>query len=106
MSEPDQSQTYGRKGGASGPRVTLRKKIQAGLLVGILLFLFTGPASIERRPVLFGTMIVVVLVDLVMLWRGDLEWTHFQNRTWSLRINAILLAIAAAAFAYALTDRF
>ena len=95
-----------RKGGASGRRADLRKGLQAFVLVAFLIILFTAPPGLDRRAFIFGTMIVVVLVDLVMLWRGDLDWTHFQSKKWSYRVNLVLLGLAVALFALALTDRF
>ena len=94
------------RGGAHGPGVNLRKGIQAFVLVAFLIVLFTAPPSLDRRQFIFGTMIVVVAVDLVMLWRSDLEYTHFNDRTWSFRINLVLLALAVGLFGFALTDRF
>lgn len=84
----------------------MRKGIQGSVLVGFFMILFTGPSTLDRRAFIFGTMILVVVVDLVMLLRGDLDWTHFQSRQWSFRINLVLLAIAAALFILALTDRW
>jgi hypothetical protein len=109
MSEPKTTEdepTQITRGGASGRRLNLRKGIQAFVLVAFFIILFTGPASLDRRAFIFGTMILVVLVDLVLLLRGDLDWTHFQSRQWSLRINLAMLAIAIALFALALTDRW
>ena len=92
------------KGGAAGPRANVRKGLQLGVLVVFLIILFTGPAGLDRRAFIFGTMIVVVVVDLIMLWRGDLTYTHFGSREWSFRVNAILLAIALGLFGLSLTD--
>ena len=102
MSEEKPPSEYGRYGGASGPKVNLRRGLQAGILVGLLIFLFTSPGWVDRRSVLFGAMIVVVTIDLLMVWRGDLDFTHFQSRTWSLRINLFLLAVAVGLFVWAL----
>ena len=93
------------KGGAYGRRLNVRKGIQGFVLVAFLIILFTSP-SLDRRAFIFGTMIIVVAVDLVMLLRGDLDWTHFQSRQWSFRINLVLLTIAVVLFAVALTDRW
>lgn len=109
MSEPKMTEdgpTQITKGGAYGRRLNVRKGIQAFVLVAFLIILFTGPSSLDRRSFIFGTMIIVVVVDLVMLLRGDLYWTHFQSRRWSFRINVVLLAIALALFGLALTDRW
>ena len=109
MSEPNQREeetTQVTRGGASGPKVNLRKGLQAAVLVGFLIILFTAPPELDRRAFIFGTMIVVVFVDLMMLWRGDLDWTHFQSKKWSYRVNLVLLALAIGLFAFALTDRF
>lgn len=86
--------------------MNLRKGIQGAILVAFLIILFTRPVTMDARAFIFGTMILVVVVDLVMLWRSDLEYTHFQNRQWSFRINFAFLAIAVALFALALTDRW
>lgn len=94
------------KGGAYGRGLNVRKGIQGFVLVAFFIILFTGPSSLDRRAFIFGTMIIVVVVDLVMLLRGDLDWTHFHDRPWSIRINLVLLAIAVALFALALTDRW
>ena len=101
MSERPPSE-YGRKGGAAGSRVHIRRGLQGGILVGFLILLFTSPTWLDRRPFIFGTVIVVVMIDLLMLWRGDLDYTHFQSRAWSLRVNSILLAIAVGLFAWSL----
>ena len=93
-----------RRGGAAGPRLNVRKGIQGALLVGALLILFTAPAALDRRQFIFGTMVAVVVVDLVMLLRGDLDYTHFHSREWSFRINSILLAIALVLFALTFLD--
>ena len=93
------------KGGAYGRGLNVRKGIQGFVLVAFLIILFTSSA-LDRRAFIFGTMIIVVAVDLVMLLRGDLDWTHFQSRQWSFRINLVLLAIALALFTLALTDRW
>ncbi len=109
MSDPKSAKdgpTQITKGGAYGPRANVRKGIQIFVLVAFLIILFTAPPSLERRVFIFGTMIVVVLVDLIMLWRSDLVYTHFQDRTWSFRVNFVLLALAVGLFALALTDRW
>lgn len=109
MSEPKMTEdgpTQITKGGAYGRRLNVRKGIQGSVLVAFFIILFTGPSSLERRAFIFGTMILVVLVDLILLWRGDLDWTHFQSRQWSFRINLVLLAIALVLFGLALTDRW
>jgi hypothetical protein len=95
-----------RRGGASGPKVNLRKGIQGFVLVAFLIFFFIGPPSLDRRVFIFGTIVVVVLIDLFMLWRGDLDYTHWESRTWSFRLNLGMLALAVVLFGYALTDRF
>lgn len=95
-----------RKGGAAGPRANVRKRIQAFVLVAFFVILFTSPPSLDRRQFIFGTMILVVVIDLVMLWRADLDYTHFHDRTWSFRVNFVLLALAVGLFALALTDRW
>jgi hypothetical protein len=102
----DDKPTEIRKGGASGKRADLRKGLQAFVLVAFLILLFTVIPPADRRVYIFGTMILVVFVDLILLWRGDLDWTHFQSRQWSFRINVVLLAIAVALFTVALTDRW
>ena len=109
MSDPKTRKEEGAepiRGGASGPKANLRKGLQAFVLVAFLIVLFTAPSGLDRRAFIFGTMIVVVFVDLVMLWRGDLDWTHFQSKQWSYRVNLVLLALAVGLFAFALTDRF
>jgi hypothetical protein len=93
------------RGGASGPKANLRKGFQAFVLVAFLIILFTAP-GLNQRAFIFGTMILVVTVDLLMLWRGDLDWTHFQSKKWSYRVNLILLALAVGLFFFSLTDRF
>ena len=93
---------YGRKGGAAGERVSLRRGLQGGILVAFLIVLFTTTNWVDYRPLLFGTTIVVVTVDLLMLWRGDLDYTHFQSREWSFRINGLLLLLAVGLFAWSL----
>jgi len=93
-----------KAGGAAGPRVNVRKGIQAAVLVLTVLLVFVVPIGVDRRMLLFGAMVFVVTVDLVMLLRGDLTYTHFQSRDWSFRVNAVLLAIALVLFALTLLD--
>lgn len=95
-----------RRGGASGPKVNVRKGIQGFVLVAFLIFFFIGPPSLDRRVFIFGTIIVVVLIDLFMLWRGYLDYTHWESRTWSYRMNIGMLVLAVGLFVYALSDRF
>jgi len=108
VSDPGRTKSNDRppRGGAEGPRVNLRKGIQLGVLVVFLAILFTDPFGLDPRTFIFGTMILVVVLDLLMLWRGDLTYTHFGSRVWSFRVNAVLLAIAVALFGLSLTDRF
>ena len=87
-----------RRGGAAGPGLNVRKGIQGAILVATLLVIFVVPIAVDRRTFIFGAMVVVVAVDLAMLLRGDLTYTHFQSRDWSFRINAVLLAIALVLF--------
>ena len=96
--ESTKDTTYPRKGGATGPGLNVRKGIQGAVLVATLLMLFVVPIGVDRRTFIFGAMVVVVSVDLVMLLRGDLTYTHFQSRDWSFRINAVLLAVALVLF--------
>ena len=109
MSDPKTTKeepTQIRKGGASGPKVNVRKGIQGFVLVAFLIFFFLAPPSLDRRVFIFGTIIVVVLIDLFMLWRGDLDYTHWESRTWSFRMNLGMLVLAVGLFALALTQRF
>jgi hypothetical protein len=57
---------------------------------------FLGRATTlgPRLRVAGAFTLAVVAVDLVMLWRGDLDYTHFESREWSFRINAIFGTIA------------
>ena len=107
MSETPEKETKEPRpsmGGAAGPRVNVRKGIQGALLVAALIVVFTAPSTLDRRLFLFGAVVMVVILDLVMLARGDLEYTHFQNRTWSFRINAVLLLIGVVLFVLALSQ--
>lgn len=106
MTERRDGPTQITRRGAYGPKANVRKGIQGAILVAFLIILFTRPGEMDARAFIFGTMILVVAVDLVMLWRSDLHYTHFQSRTWSFRINAAFLAIAIGLFALALTDRW
>ena len=99
--EKETKEPQPRMGGASGPKVNVRKGIQGALAVAALLIVFTAPATLDRRLFLFGAVIAVVVVDLIMLSRGDLDYTHFQDRTWSFRINIVLLAIGLVLFVLA-----
>ncbi len=93
-----------RKGGAAGPRVNVRKGIQTAVLVFVLFLVFVVPVEVDRRALLFGAMVLVVTVDLAMLLRGDLTYTHFESRDWSFRVNAVLLAIALILFSLTLLN--
>lgn len=104
MSSERKASDYGRYGGAAGPGARFRRRFQITLLVGLAVVLFTNPELFDRR-LLFGLVMVVVAADLVMLWRGDLEFTHFQSREWSFRINFIQLVAAAILFTLALAGR-
>ena len=109
MSDPKASKdepTQIQKGGAHGPRANLRKGIQGFVLVAFLIIFFLAPPELDRRVFIFGTIIVVVLIDLFMLWRGDLDYTHWESRTWSFRMNLGMLVLAVGLFALALTRDF
>ncbi|MBW3594394.1 MAG: hypothetical protein KY391_02360 [Actinobacteria bacterium] len=93
-----------RAGGAAGPGLNVRKGIQGALLVATLLMVFVVRTGIDSRAVIFGAMVLVVVIDLVMLVRGDLVYTHFQSREWSFRMNAILLSVALVLFAVTVLD--
>lgn len=94
-----------RRGGAAGPRINVRRGIQGAIGVAAVILFFTAPRSIDRRLLLSGMAAVVVLVDLVMLFRGDIDYTHFQSREWSFRVNAALLVLAIVWFAWVYTGR-
>ena len=98
--------TEARKPRTAGPRLRVRNGIQGGILVVLLVLFFTAPGSLDRQLLLIGLAVAVVVVDLVMLLRGDMEYTHFQSRDWSIRINAVLLAIAIVVFALVYTGRW
>lgn len=97
--------TEARKPRAAGPRLMVRNVIQGGILVTLLILFFTAPDFLDRQLLLIGAAMVVGVVDLVMLLRGDMEYTHFQSRDWSIRINAVLLALAIVVFALVYTGR-
>lgn len=94
-----------RKPRTAGPRLNVRNGIQGGILVALLILFFTAPPSADRQLLLLGAATAVGAVDLVMLLRGDMEYTHFQSRQWSIRINAALLALAIVVFALVYTGR-
>lgn len=98
--------TEARRGGAAGPGLNVRKRIQAAVLAVSLIVVFTAPVTLDRRQFIFGVMVLVIVIDLVMLLRDDLDYTHFQSRDWSFRINAGLLAVAIVLFALAYTGRW
>jgi hypothetical protein len=108
MSDPEtkKDQSAPMRGGASGPKANLRKGLQTFVLVAFLILLFTAPPELDRRAFIFGTIVVVVLIDLFMLWRGHLDYTHWESRTWSYRMNIGMLVLAVGLFLYALTERF
>ena len=98
--------TEERKGyGASGRARNFRKFAGLGIVAATLLALGYTDLRFYPRVAIFSAIVVLVSLDLVLLWRGDLDYTHFQNRSWSYRFNGGLLVVALVGLALAATGR-
>ena len=83
-----------RRGGAQGPRKRVRTAIDIALVI-VAIIVLKGATTLGPRLRVAGAFtLALVAVDVVMLWRGDLDYTHFESKRWSYRINAVLAAFA------------
>ena len=94
MSDEPKPSPARRRGGVRGARKGTRTAIDIGLAVAAIILLREATTLGERLRLAGAFTIALVAVDLVMLWRGDLDYTHFESREWSFRVNAIFAAIA------------
>ena len=101
MTEADPPTGYGAQGRARNFRKF------AGLAVVVVTLVALGYTDAKFYPgvTIFSAMIVLVAMDLVLLWRGDLDYTHFQSRSWSYRFNGALMVVALVGLALSATGR-
>lgn len=95
----------GKGYGAQGRARNFRKVAGLGVVGTTLLALAFTDARFYPGVAIFSAMVVLVAMDLVLLWRGDLDYTHFQSRPWSYRFNGVLVVVALVGLVLTATNR-
>lgn len=94
-----------RSYGAAGRARNFRKFAGLGIVAATLFAMAYTDLRFYPGVAIFSAIVVLVAMDLVLLWRGDLDYTHFQSRSWSYRFNGALLVVGLVGLALAATGR-
>ena len=79
--------------GVRGPGRKLRTFLQFAIFIPVIWAVNTRPAELPIAFYLGLGAALLALVDLVMLLRGDLDYTHFQSRDVSFKVNGVLFIL-------------
>ncbi|MGH2808767.1 MAG: hypothetical protein ACRDKT_15995 [Actinomycetota bacterium] len=95
MSRPKPSSSN-KEWGVRGPGRKLRTFLQFAVFIPVIWAVNVRPGGLAVAFYLgFGAALLAV-IDVVMLLRGDLDYTHFQSRDVSFKINAVLFMLGFA----------
>ncbi len=92
MSE-QKSASSNRQWGVQGPGRKLRTFLQFAVFLPVIWAVNVRPGGLAVAFYLGLGAALLALIDLVMLLRGDLEYTHFQSRDASFRVNGVLFVL-------------
>jgi hypothetical protein len=79
--------------GVHGPGRRLRTVLQFAVFIPVIWAVNVRPGGLAVAFYLGLGAALLALVDLVMLLRNDLEYTHFQSRDASFRVNGVLFLL-------------
>jgi hypothetical protein len=85
-----------RRWGAQGPRRKVRTFLQYAAFIPVLWAVNVRPGNLALAFYLGLAAALLAILDLVMLLRGDLEYTHFQSRDASFRVNGVFFVMGLA----------
>jgi hypothetical protein len=92
MSAPEPSSSN-KEWGVRGRGRKLRTFLQFAIFIPVIWAVNVRPGGLPVSFYLgFGAALLAV-IDMVMLLRGDLDYTHFQSRDTSFKINGVLFLL-------------